>query len=129
MKMEKCDMYSARFFGEVGTACDSLINSLLRQGSSEAAFLLIAARSKEKDSEESEYFGKMQRYRFDVNGLSDPKESEILAKATAEFLLHQRPKFMFDVLDEIIKSMSFEDLNMLASLVVSEQEEFARGYK
>ena len=129
----KCNMDSARFFGNIDSACSSLISSLTKQDN-EAAFLLIAARNKKKGNddselEESEYFGAMRKYKPELFGLWDSNTSESLAKATAEFLLHQRPKFMFDVLDEIIKSMSFEDLNMLASLVVSEQEEFARGYK
>ena len=129
----KCDMDSARFFGNVDSACSSLISSLTRQDN-EAAFLLIAARNKKKKSnddelEESEYFGKMRKYKPELAGLWDHKTSKSLAKATADFLLKQRPKFLSDVLDEIVRNMDFEDLNMLASIVIDEQEEFARGYK
>ncbi len=125
----KCDMDSARFFGNVDSACSSLIGSLTKQDN-EAAFLLIAVRNKEKsDSEESEYFGEMRKYKPELAGLWDHKTSKSLAKATADFLLKQRPKFLSDVLDEIVRNMDFEDLNMLASIVIDEQEEFARGYK
>lgn len=129
----KCDIDSSRFFGDIDSACSSLISSLTRQDN-EAAFILIAARNKKKSNddselEESEYFAEMRKYKPDLFGLWDSKTSESLAKATAEFLLNKRKEFMFAIFDEIIKSMSFEDLNMLASLVVSEQEEFARGYK
>lgn len=127
----KCDIDSARFFGSVDSACSSLTSSLTRQDN-EAAFLLIAARNKKKSNdgdelEESEYFAEMRKYKFELWISEEAPES--LAKATAEYLLNQRKKFMFAVFDEIIKDMNFEDLNMLASLVVSEQEEFARGYK
>lgn len=129
----KCDIDSSRFFGSVDSVCSSMISSLTRQDN-EAAFLLIAVRNKKKSNddaelEESEYFGEMRKYKPELAGLWDHKTSGILAKATADFLLKQRPKFLSDVLDEIVRNMDFEDLNMLASIVIDEQEEFARGYK
>lgn len=129
----KCDMDSAFFFENVNSARSTLVSSLTRQDK-EAAFLLIAVRNKKKegedsDLEESEYFGDMRKYKPELLGLWDHKTSESLAKATADFLLKQRPKFMFEVLDEIVKNMDFEDLNMLASIVVDEQIEYKRGYK
>ena len=129
----KCDLDSSRFFGSVDSVCSSMISSLTRQDN-EAAFLLIAVRNKKKSNddaelEESEYFGEMRKYKPELAGLWDNKTSEILAKATAEFLLHQRPKFMFDVLDEIVKNMDFKDLCMLQGMTLDRRKELKDGYK
>lgn len=129
----KCDMDSARFFGNIDSACSSLISSLTRQDN-EAAFLLIAARNKKKSNddaelEESEYFGEMRKYKPELAGLWDHKTSEILAKATADFLMEQRPKFIFDLLDKIVKNMDFSNLCMLQGLTLDRRKELKEGYK
>lgn len=128
-----CNINSSRFFGDIDSACHSLVSSLTRQDN-EAAFLLIAARNKKKSNdddelEESEYFGEMRKYKPELAGLWDHKTSKSLAKATAEFLLHQRPKFMFDVLDEIVKNMDFKDLCMLQGMTLDRRKELKEGYK
>lgn len=132
MKTVKCDMDSACFFGEIHSACSDLISSLTRQDN-EAAFLLIAVRNKEKDSDdsgESEYFGTMQKYDPKImERHGDSNTSESLAKATAGFLIKQRLKFMFEVLEEIIKGISFDNLITLSSMVLDEKMKFERGYK
>lgn len=129
----KCDMDSARFFGDIDSACSSLISSLTRQDN-EAAFLLIAVRNKKKYSDdsdlvESEYFGEMRKYKPELAGLWDHKTSEILAKATAKYLLEQKPKFMFELLDKIVNNMDFSDLCMLQGMTLDRRKELKEGDK
>jgi hypothetical protein len=124
MKTTKCDIGSACFFGDIHSACRSLTGALAGQDN-EAAFLLIAVRNKEKNSAdlgEYEYFGAMQKYKPEMMGLQDYETSEILAKATVDFLMKQRPRFKDQVLEEIRQRMNKDDRYIIIRKRITEIE-------